>query len=200
MQTAKVLETSVEEYLAGELVSEIRHEYMDGRVYAMAGGTVNHARIAGNVYALLHTHLRGRPYDVFGADLKIQVDAVNCYYYPDLSVSCDARDLASGQGQYAKYPCLIVEVLSKTTERIDLGEKLKAYQTLPSLQEYVVVDYKRPRIDIFRRAVAGWAHEILTLDDELHLHCVELRSDLPSIYAKVDFAAQAKAESGSDQD
>lgn len=187
MQTAKVPEISVEDYLAGELVSHIKHEYVDGAVYAMAGGTREHAEIAGNIFALLHTHLRGKPSRVFNSDLKVYVASVNCYYYPDLAVSCDARDLGPPSGrQFIEYPCLIVEVLSKTTENIDRREKLAAYRTSATLQEYVLVDQYRLRVEVYRRADQGWLHEILGLGDELDLRSVDVRASLDTIYANVD--------------
>lgn len=195
IQTAKPPEISVEEYLAGEEISQIKHEYIDGAAYAMSGGTRNHAVLAGNLLMRLMMHLRGRKCQAFNSDLKVQVEAVNCYYYPDLTVTCDPRDLgAPGTSQFVKHPCLVVEVLSKTTERVDRGEKVGAYRTLPSLQEYVLVDQYRTRVEVYRRVEQGWLHEILTTGDELHLHSVDLRTGLDAIYENVDFSLPVDAE------
>ena len=188
MQPAKLLHVSEAEYLTGEALSQIKHEYLDGHVYAMSGGTRNHAEIAGNVFGLLHTHLRGRPCRVFNSDLKVHIAEYNRYYYPDVTVTCDARDLAPpGTGQFIEHPSVIVEVLSPTTESTDRREKLLAYQTLPSVQEYVLIDQMRPWIEVFRRVPDGWLHETQAEDGALHLQSVDLRASLADIYANVEF-------------
>lgn len=192
MQTAKVLEISQADYLAGEEISPIKHEYIDGRVYAMSGGPRNHADIAANCLTLLATHLRGRPCRAFNSDLKVRVAAINCYYYPDVTVTCDARDLAPpGNRQYLEHPALIIEVLSPSTETIDRREKLRAYQSIQTLQEYVLVDQERQWVEVFRRVEDGWLHETLTPGDELHLHSVDLRAGLDLVYENVDFVVAA---------
>lgn len=192
MQTAKVLEISEADYLAGEEISQIKHEYIDGRVYAMSGGTRNHSEIAGNFFALLKSHLNGKNCRPFNSDLKVRVKSINCYYYPDITVTCDASDLAPpGNRQYLDYPTLIIEVLSPSTETIDRREKLRAYQSIPTLQEYVLVDQERQWVEVFRRVEDGWLHETLTPGDELHLHSVDLRASLDAVYVNVDFAVVA---------
>lgn len=195
MLTAKLPELSVEDYLAGELDSQIKHEYIDGAVYAMSGGTREHAVIAANILVLMMGHLRGRQCQAFNSDLKVHVAAVNCYYYSDVSVSCDSPDIGPPSGrQFIEHPCLLVEVLSKTTENVDRREKLLAYQTLPSLQEYVLVDQLRVQVEVYRRVEQGWVHETLSPFDELHLHSVHLRTGLAAIYTNVEFAAPVDAE------
>jgi Uma2 family endonuclease len=150
MITARTSTTLLPEaYLAAEQTSEIKHEYIDGQVYAMAGTTDIHNTIAGNLFAMLHTHLSGTGCRVFFADVKAKIRDRNCFYYPDLMVSCDERD--RNNSLFKEFPCLIVEVLSESTEAFDRGDKFVDYQSLSSLQEYVLISTKRKRIDCFRR-------------------------------------------------
>lgn len=124
-----------EEYLALEESSTIRHEYVDGEIYAMAGGTDDHPddhnAIALNCASILKAHLRGSSCRAFISDVKTQLDSLNIYYYPDVFVTCDARDQTNRK--LKRYPCLIIEVLSDSTEAIDRGKKFEHYQTLDSL-------------------------------------------------------------------
>ena len=117
---------TVEEYLSGELHSGVRHEYIGGTAYAMAGASEEHNAIAGNLFAALHAHLRGKPCRVFFVDMKARVliARTDIFYYPDLMVSCDAQDRDEF---FSKRPCLIVEITSPGTEAIDHREKLFAY-------------------------------------------------------------------------
>ena len=133
---------SVADYLAFEERSEIKHEYINGEIYAMAGASVRHNRIAGNLFARLLAHLRGSPCQVFFADVKLhlQEQGVEIFYYPDLMVCCDPNDR---DPYYRTRPCLLVEVLSEGTARIDQREKLFAYARLDSLQGYLLLEQDR---------------------------------------------------------
>ena len=119
---------SPEEYLDGEEISQIKHEYIRGEVYAMAGASDSHVTISVNLVILLGTHLRGTGCRVYVSDMKAQIETANIFYYPDVMVSCDERDRALTNCK--KYPCLIVEVLSKKTESFDRGDKFADYQEL----------------------------------------------------------------------
>jgi Uma2 family endonuclease len=110
-----------EEYLAGEAQSLQKHEYINGYIYAMAGAEDAHVTIAGNLFALLRNHVRGGNCRVFVSDIKAQIQPLNIYYYPDILVTCDARDREFNL--FKRYPCLIVEVLSDSTEAFDRGDK-----------------------------------------------------------------------------
>lgn len=121
---------SVGDYLAGEELAEVRHEYLGGEVHAMAGGTVDHSAIASNVAGILFGHLKGKPCRAFNSDMKVRLDLADHtrFYYPDVQVVCDSR---SGDSHYQDRPVVIVEVLSETMRRTDLGEKRAAYLAIP---------------------------------------------------------------------
>jgi len=122
---------SEQEYLRGELSSEIRHEYVDGGVFAMAGAGEAHNLIAGNVFARLREFVRGGPCRVFISDMKLHVRTWKAYYYPDVMVTCDPAD---SQSHFKEQPVLVVEVLSPGTESTDRREKMLAYRTLSGLR------------------------------------------------------------------
>jgi Uma2 family endonuclease len=138
-----------EEYFAWEEQQLEKHEYMDGEVYAMSGGTINHGDIAGNFLSLLKTQMRGRGCKILNSDCRVKVVGMDKYIYPDTSVTCDDRDKTTTQ--YISYPCLIIEVLSPSTEADDRGNKFKMYRRNPSLQEYVLVSAETIEIELFRR-------------------------------------------------
>ncbi|MFT5906382.1 MAG: Uma2 family endonuclease [Cryomorphaceae bacterium] len=172
-----VLPIGIQEYLDGELVSDVRHEYIDGEVYAMSGGTRNHNRIAGNIFSLLDGKLEGGPCKPFINDINVRMQTLenDAFYYPDVVVTCDPED---DHELYVEKPSLIVEVLSDSTHRIDKNEKFFAYRSLESLNEYVIVSQKKKEV-IIARKTNQWKPEILTSDDfELHLTC--LAEPIPS--------------------
>lgn len=182
---------SVEDYLAGEKESRIRHEYVYGQVYAMAGTSDRHNLIAGNIYARLSDHLEdAAPCAPFISDMKVEVDENN-YYYPDVVVACDPP----GGDPYLKtQPRLIVEVLSPTTARIDRHEKLPAYQRVAGLKECLLIAQDQMLIEVHRYSKKGkWQTEILTQPDEqLHLESVGLTLSLAQIYRRVRFEEEAE--------
>jgi len=146
--TAQKLTLTPQEYLLGEQVSEIRHEYVDGEVYAMAGGSDAHARISLNIAALLKNKLRGSGCSIYLGEMKAQIDD-NKYFYPDVMVTCHPADL---KNNYAKqHPKLIIEVLSASTEGYDRGKKFEYYRQLASLEEYVLIAQSEYHVDIFRK-------------------------------------------------
>jgi Uma2 family endonuclease len=138
-----------EDYLKHEEKSLIKHEYINGEAYAMAGTTDSHNIIAGNLYTLIRNHLRGTDCRVYFADIKARLERRNCFYYPDILVTCDPQDRETPT--YKRFPQLIIEVLSESTESFDRGDKFNDYQTLDSLQEYILVNSQHQRIEIFRR-------------------------------------------------
>jgi Uma2 family endonuclease len=142
-----------DEYLQMEEQSAIKHEYIDGYIYAMAGALDPHVTIAGNLFALLRNHVRGSGCRVYIADMKARIESLNRYYYPDVMVTCDQRDQETPA--YKRFPCLIVEVLSNSTEAFDRGDKFADYQALESLQEYVLINTRRQRVECFRRNHEG---------------------------------------------
>jgi Uma2 family endonuclease len=142
-----------DEYLKQEALSIEKHEYRDGDVYAMAGAVDEHVTIAGNLFAELRQFLRGSGCRVYISDMKARVESVNRFFYPDVMVTCDPRDQETAA--YKRFPKLIVEVLSESTEAYDRGDKFADYRQLESLQEYVLVSAKRQRVDCFRRGENG---------------------------------------------
>jgi Uma2 family endonuclease len=159
-ELARHLLISPTEYLEGEKVAELRHEYADGAVYAMSGSSKAHNLIAGNLVALLHGQLRGTPCRAFSSDVKVHSawDWRERYYYPDVVVGCEAGDV---DPYVVEQPKLIVEVLSNSTERNDRADKFQAYRRLPSLEEYVLVAQDAMRVEVYRRET-GWDLEIYT--------------------------------------
>ena len=156
---------SVDDYLQLEAKSPIKHEYIDGKVYAMAGASDSHVTIAGNLFAALRSHIRGTGCRLYISDMKACVEARNRFFYPDVMITCDRRDQKTDT--YKRFPTLIVEVLSKSTEAFDRGDKFAAYQAIESLQEYVLINTRHKRVEIFCRSEFGrWVVQFYNADDE----------------------------------
>lgn len=173
------MQISVEEYLAGERESAVRHEYVQGEVYAFAGASDRHNRIAGNIYAKLSAHLSDDPCEPFISDMKIRVSP-EVFYYPDVVVTYDPPGV---DAYYRTEPRLIIEVISPSTERIDRHEKMLAYKNIQSLQEYLLVMQDEMRAEIHRRADENWEVEIFDSEAEtLRLASVDLTLTLGEIY------------------
>jgi Uma2 family endonuclease len=137
-------------YLSWEERQQEKHEYVGGEVFAMVGARREHVVVSGNLYAALKQRLRGGPCQAYIADLKLRVETIDAFFYPDLMVSCDPEDQAADM--FLARPVLIAEVLSESTAAYDRGDKFAAYRSLPSLQEYVLVDVRARRVETFRRA------------------------------------------------
>lgn len=174
---------TVDEYIEGELASEVRLEYIGGQVYAMSGGSEAHGMLLGNLHAALHQYFRGKPCKVFIADMKVRLNIAqdDIFYYPDLLVTCDPADDAK---YYKTKPVVLIEVLSPSTERLDRREKFLSYQRLPSLQEYVLVDQEKMAVTVFRKET-DWKPEHLGQGDGLRLGSVEFDMSLADIYEDV---------------
>jgi Uma2 family endonuclease len=136
-------------YLAWEEQQPEKHEYLAGEVFAMVGARREHVVVAGNLYAALKQRLRGGPCQAYVSGLKLRVEAVDGFFYPDVMVSCDPWDQAAVR--FIEHPTLIVEVLSESTAAFDRGDKFAANRSLPSLHEYVLVDIPSRRVQTFRR-------------------------------------------------
>ncbi len=167
---------SVEEYLEGERVSEIRHEYVDGQVYAMAGASADHNRIVTNVCGELRERLRGKRCEPFMADMKLKLPASNVFYYPDALVACDPSDNAP---YFRERPTVVFEVLSPETERTDEREKRLAYATIPSLKVYVIIAQHERRLTVLRRGrTEPWKPEVVEGRNAV-LKLPEIRVEIP---------------------
>ncbi|OZB84546.1 MAG: hypothetical protein B7X28_00310 [Halothiobacillus sp. 13-55-253] len=174
---------SVTDYLNGEEHSEIRHEYIDGQVYAMSGASRRHGLIANALAFMLTPKAREKKCQLFIADMKVRltISGKDIFYYPDLALNCDPDDRES---HYSRTPCLVIEVLSETTERIDRREKMLAYQTLPSLQEYVLVSQDYMQIEIYRRR-ADWLPEVHT-EGTFTIECLDLNASVAEVYQDIE--------------
>jgi Uma2 family endonuclease len=184
MALAKIIQRiSVEDYLEGEKISEIQHEYIDGEVYAMSGASKRHNLISINLHNRIARRLRGSSCAVFLLQVKVYVEAHNAFYYPDVVVTCDAQD----NDEYVIHsPRLIVEVLSPSTEAIDRREKLYAYQKIETLMEYVIIEQDRiGALHYWRDAEGRWLKEQLDAEDVLHLSSIELQFPLAEVYEDV---------------
>ena len=182
-----------EEYFEWEEQQLGKHEYMDGEVYAMTGGTQNHSDIAGNFLTLLKSHLRGSGCKAFNSDLRIKIFESNKYVYPDLSVTCDNRDKTTPQ--YITHPCLIVEVLSPSTAAYDRGDKFRMYRQNPSLIDYVLVDTNKMAIDLYRKDEAGnWYIINYEAGDSIELKSVNLTVPIEQVYEEIEFIVEEDAK------
>jgi Uma2 family endonuclease len=173
---------SVEDYLQGELISEVRHEYLGGEIYAMVGASDRHNLITGNLFAALRPLVRGTPCQVFVSDMKVRLNVAgeDVFYYPDLVLSCDPQDRAT---YYRNRPCLIVEVLSEATARLDRREKLLAYTSIESLQEYLLLSQDRREAELHRRR-DGWRVTRFT-EGAVPLACLDTEIALATLYEDV---------------
>ncbi|GAA6620904.1 Uma2 family endonuclease [Scytonema sp. NUACC26] len=177
---------SPEEYLEAEKSSFIKHEYIQGRIYAMSGASDAHVTITTNLIALLRNHVRGTGCRLYATDMKARIEALNIFYYPDIMVTCDRRDLDCEY--FKRYPCLIIEVLSPSTEAFDRGDKFIDYQELETLQEYVLISQTRQRVDCFRRNPEGrWVLYSYRGNQELQLISINFSCSLADIYEDVSF-------------
>jgi len=171
---------SEEDYLQSELFSETKHEYIDGAVYAMAGASRNHQRITANVLSELLTQLKNTPCEPFASDIKVKVGGK--FFYPDVMVVCKDD---SGNDYYTENPVIIVEVLSKSTRRMDETAKKFAYQTLPTLKEYVLIEQDFVDVEVCRRS-EGWVSRHYFLGDSVTLDSVGLTLSVADIYQRVE--------------
>jgi Uma2 family endonuclease len=184
MSTIPVSEVliSPEEYIEGELHSEVRHEYYAGRVEAMAGASDAHNIIAGNIFGELLVRLRGTPCRPYIADMKVRlrVGVNDWFYYPDVMVRCGP----GGQQKYfTETPAVIVEVISESTDRKDKREKLVAYRLLPSLHTYILAEQNRREITVHRFVNGEWTEATLTGSDTLAIPELNFTASMDAIYA-----------------
>lgn len=175
-----------QDYLDWEAIQELKHEYVDGDVFAMTGGTIPHNIVALNIAATLRGFLRGKNCRVFMADVKVQVSERGPYFYPDVMVSCDERDRTNTQ--LIQYPCLIIEVLAPSTEAYDRGEKFRRYRQLSNLQEYVLVDATQMSVDRFcRLSSRKWELQSYSEGEVLELTSIDWEGAIELLYEDVIF-------------
>lgn len=178
-----------EEYFIWEEKQLEKHELIDGRVYAMSGGTQNHSAIAINFLLSIRSHLRGSNCNVFNSDLKVNILNTPNYTYPDVSVTCDNRDRENAI--YITYPCLIVEVLSDSTEAYDRGKKFEKYRRNPNLIDYVLASSDEVAIDIYHKNDADeWVILSYREGELVEFQSINLSLPIEQLYEEIVFARQ----------
>jgi Uma2 family endonuclease len=177
---------SPEEYLALERSSETRHEYADGEVFAMSGGTLEHSLTAANITRELGNALADRPCRVLSSDMRIQIPTRDRYVYPDGAVVCGKPQFEDATRDTLLNPILVVEVLSDSSERYDRGDKFAQYRTLPSLKEYVLASQKEPRLEVFtRQADESWILRIYEAGETAMLTTIDCAIPVDRAYLRV---------------
>ena len=170
---------SSKDYLQNEQQSKIKHELINGAIYAMAGASKSHERISVNVLTEFTNHLKNSPCEAFGSDIKVKAGVH--FFYPDLMVVCDDK---TDNEYYTEYPVIIVEVLSKSTRRVDETTKLMSYINIPSLQEYVMIEQDIVDVQVIRRS-EGWLQKHYFLGDAITLQSIGLTLSVEDIYRRV---------------
>lgn len=181
LAAVKTTYLSEQDYLEAEKVSDVKHEYFDGEIFAMSGAKANHQRVMGNVFAELRQHLKGTPCEAFSSDMKVRADKGDKYFYPDVVVSCNQN----GDSDFTESPRLIVEVLSNPTRKFDKDLKRKIYQTIPTLEEYVLIEQDHVEIEISRKS-ADWHSSYYFLGDDVTFESIGLTLPVLEIYARVE--------------
>jgi len=173
---------SLEEYLHLEEYANVKHEYLDGAIHAMAGGSPEHGAITMRIGAALIPQLRGRGCTVYSSDVRVRVRATGLSTYPDLSVACGAREVDPVDAQALVDPAVLVEVLSPSTEAYDRGEKLRHYQQIPTLREVLLVAHDRREVEIRRRSGDGWDREVVGAGGSVELRSIGCRLEVDALY------------------
>lgn len=168
-----------------EMSPDVKHEYVSGEIFAMAGGSVEHAALSMAIGALLVNHLRGSTCRAYSSDLRIRVREANVGTYADAAVVCDPVERDPESPTHVTNPRVVVEVLSPSTEDYDRGEKRLYYQRLASLREYVLVAQDRRRVEVWRRADGDgdWKHEAFEAGAKAVLPSIELTIDVDELYS-----------------
>ena len=178
----KIDNISEQDYLEGEKLSEIKHEYVDGDVYAMAGASKNHQRLIARLVQKIANHLDNTPCEVFSSDIKVRADNGKKYFYPDVLVVCNDDNT---DDYYTESPRIIVEVLSKSTRKWDNSLKRHVYQAMPSLEEYVLIEQDFVEIEVCRKAEL-WQPMHYYLGDDITFTSIGLSVSVADIYQRVD--------------
>ncbi len=189
MQTEKKKKYTPQEYLDLEIKATDRHEYRNGEIIVIPGGTPNHNRITGNFSATLNFAFKCQYYDVFITDQLLWIPSTKTYTYPDIMIVQGEIQLQEGRNDIITNPLLIAEVLSQSTEAYDRGDKFTAYRTIPSVQEYILIEQYRPHIEQFTKTESGqWLlSDYDGKEATITLNSVSLEIPLLDIYDKVNF-------------
>lgn len=184
VRPAAITRMSYAEYLAAEATSQVRHEFLNGEVWAMAGGTPEHAALAAAVIGELRAALRGKPCRVYTSDARVRVASTGLSTYPDVAVVCGALETAPDDPDAITNPVVLVEVLSDATEAYDRGVKAAHYRQIAALKEYVLVSQAEPRVEVYRRAATGrWELLEAKPGEALELEALGVRVDVAALYS-----------------
>lgn len=187
LATPKLPHLTPQQYLDWEQQQPVKHEYINGEIYAMTGGTIFHNDIAINLTSALKSHLRGKGCKVQMVDVKVGISEKGPFFYPDLMVTCDQRDKKERLIVY--HPCLIIEILSPSTEAFDRGDKFKFYRQIDTLKEYVLIDTKKINVECFRLNEKGlWELHPYQENDEIYLNSINFSCPISLIYEDIDFS------------
>ena len=179
----KFIDLTIDEYLQFDLESMVPHEYIAGQVYPVLKKSHHVKIIAENIFSRLRTQLHGKQCRVFSSDMKIRIEPINVFYYPEVFVVCDSQDK---EKFFKTRPCVIVEILSPNTERINRNEKLLNYRQLSSLQEYILVSQSEIKVDIYRKINQNnWLLETFTENSTLKLQSVDVEITMAEMYEDV---------------
>jgi Uma2 family endonuclease len=173
------------EYLAHEEASNVKHEYLDGEIYAMAGGSPEHASLAVAIASSLRSQLEGKPCRVFSSDPRIRVAATGLATYPDVSVVCGPLEREKESKETILNPTVLVEVLSSGTERYDRGEKFEHYKRIPTLHQYVLVSQNEPLVEVWDRRVESWSKREGRSGDRVALPSIDCELVVDELYRGV---------------
>ena len=174
---------TLEDYLDVEEMSPaVRHEFVNGEILAIAGGSVEHSALATTFCGLLFAHLRGSTCHVHSSDLRIRIPEANVSTYADAAVVCDPVERDSQSATHVTNPRLVVEVLSESTEQYDREEKRLYYQLLPSLEEYVLVAQDKRKIEVWSRAAGTWSHAAYEAGTRVRLGSIEFELHVDELY------------------
>lgn len=189
MQVTEQKSYSPEEYLAIEEAADYKSEYIDGQIFPMAGGSTNHNRVTGNLYAALNFAFKSQDYEVFMSDVRLWIPKRRIYTYPDVMVVAGEPDYYSKRTDTITNPQVIIEVLSKSTKGYDRSRKFQAYRTIPTLEEYLLLDQTKVYMEHFSKTDAKqWSlREYDESDAVIALSCVDFQIPLADVYNKVKF-------------
>lgn len=178
-----------EEYLEFEKKSELKHEYFDGEIFAMVGARKNHNRISSNVSRILGNQLLERPCDVFSSDMRVKIEAIKKYTYPDILVTCDKIEFLEDELDSLLNPVVIIEILSDSTESYDRGLKFTHYRLIESLQEYILISQYHCQVEKFKRDEGGiWLYSsVEEMENSLKIDSIKCELHLSEIYHRVEF-------------
>lgn len=174
-----------QEYLDWEALQEHKSEYYAGEVFAHAGASSKHTELAGNLFAIIHAHLKGKPCRVYISDMKLRVSEVDAFFYPDVMVTCDTRDRDTDM--YKQYPVLIAEVMSESTVEYDRTFKFACYQKISTLRDYLLISQDVYTVEHYHlNDSCEWVRTVHVHKDVFHLGCISLDVAVSDVYADVD--------------